>query len=103
MARPKGASNNESLPWFATDEILGAALLGPDRVQEWLAITPLLEKKGLPRIDPFMHGRYVPAVRAFWDHLYGLDRSAATAASPLPPDGVEDFEAWKTKNKNRPS
>ena len=46
-----------SLPLFATDKELGAALLGPTRVQEWLAMLPLLESKGLVKIDPLMHGR----------------------------------------------
>jgi hypothetical protein len=98
MARAKAISSMEGLPWFATDEVIGAALLGPNRVREWVAMTPLLEKKGLPRIDPLMHGRYVPAVRAFFDHLYGLDRDAASV--PLAPDGVEDFNAWKNRNRH---
>ena len=87
-----------SLPLFATDKELGAALLGPTRVQEWLAMLPLLESKGLVKIDPLMHGRYVPAVRAFFDGLYGLDRGA-TSASPLAPDGAEDLEAWRNKSR----
>ena len=99
MTRSSSVCRNlESLPLFATDTLLGAALLGPDRVSEWLAMTPLLETKGLPKIDPLMHGRYVPAVRAFFDHLYGLDRNAASTP-PLAPDGVEDFETWKSKSR----
>jgi hypothetical protein len=86
-----------SLPLFATDKLLGAALLGPERVLEWVQIAPLLEERGMPKVDDFMGGRYVPAVRAFFDRQYGLDRSDANA-SPLAPDGVEDFKAWKNKN-----
>ena len=89
--------NLESLPLFATDRLLGAALLGPDRVQEWLHIAPLLEARGLPKVDDLIGGRYVPAVRAFFDHLYGLDRSGP----PLAPDGTEDFEKWRQKAKRR--
>lgn len=101
MSVSRSKSDLGSLPLFATDNVLGAALLGPDRVPEWQAMTPLLETKGLPKIDPLMHGRYVPAVRAFFDHLYGLDRGTANAP-PFAPDGVEDLEAWRS-NKNRRS
>jgi hypothetical protein len=81
------------LPLFASDETIGAALLGPERVNEWRQIAPLLEARGLPKVDQLMGGRYMPAVRAFFDHLYGLDRGA----TPLSPDGVENFKSWKRK------
>ena len=76
---PRSASFHalESLPLFATDTSLGAALLGPDRVSEWLAITPLLEARGMPKVDELMGGRCVRAIIAWFDHEYGLDRGAA--------------------------
>jgi hypothetical protein len=77
---------------------LGAALLGPDRVAEFRQMVPLLEPRGFPKIDQLMGGRYVPAVRAFFDHQYGLDRDTAP---PLAPDGTEDFEGWRAKQKRR--
>jgi hypothetical protein len=43
-------------------------------------------------------GRYMPAVHAFFDRQYGLDRGAN---APLAPDGVEDFDSWKGRKKNR--
>jgi hypothetical protein len=89
----------DQLPLFADDPSIGVALFGPDRAGEWSQIASLLEARGLPKIDALMGGRYVPALRAFFDHLYGLDRSMGKAP-PLAPDGVEDFEAWK---KNRRS
>jgi len=91
----------DSLPLFATDSLLGAALLGPDRAQEWLQIVPMLESRGLPKVDQLMGGRYVPAVRAFFDRRYGLDHNAANV--PLAPDGVEDFDSWKRRKKNQRS
>jgi hypothetical protein len=92
--------NLETLPLFATDDLLGDALLGSDRAQEWLQIAPLWEKRGLPKIDPMMGGRYVPAVRAFFDHQYGLDLGNG---GPLAPDGVEDFKTWKQRGQKRRS
>jgi hypothetical protein len=98
MARAANASSIESLPLFATDEVIGAALLGADRVQEWRQIVPLLEARGLPKVDPLMGGRYVPAVRAYFDHQYGLDRNGSL---PLAPDGTENFDAWRQKQSRR--
>jgi hypothetical protein len=97
MARAAKASSLELLPLFATDDVLGAALLGSERVQEWHQMAPLLEARGLPKVDDMMGGRYVPAVRAFFDHQYGLDSGGA----PLAPDGVEDFGPWREKQKTR--
>jgi len=86
----------KSLPLFATDDAIGAALLGNGRVQEWRQIAPILEARGLPKVDHLMGGRYVRAVVAFFDHQYGLDRDGAAL---LAPDGVEDFDGWKRKQK----
>jgi hypothetical protein len=55
--------------------------------------------RGFPKIDALMGGRYTPAVRAYFDHQYGLDRDRSGDA-PLAPDGVEDFEAWKQKRRS---
>jgi hypothetical protein len=99
MAHAANAFSIESLPLFATDEVIGAALLGANRVQEWRQMVPLLEARGFPKIDALMGGRYTPAVRAYFDHQYGLDRDRSGDA-PLAPDGVEDFEAWKQKRRS---
>jgi hypothetical protein len=98
MARTAKASSVESLPLFATDDIIGAALLGADRVREWRQMVPLLESRGLPKVDQLMGGRYVPAVRAFFDDQYGLGRDGSPL---LAPDGVENLEAWKQKQQRR--
>lgn len=90
---------SESLPLFASDDAIGAALLGGERVSEFQAMVPLLEARGLPKVDHLMGGRYIPAVRAFFDHLYGINRSADAPA--LAPDGIEDFGGWKRKQKQR--
>jgi hypothetical protein len=91
MARSTAkVSSIESLPLFATDDAIGAALLGDDRVQEWRQIAPILEARGLPKVDHLMGGRYVRAVVAFF---------RGGGAVPLAPDGVEDFDGWKRKRK----
>jgi hypothetical protein len=87
----------DQLPLFADDSLIGHALFGPNRAGAWPAIASLLEGRGLPKIDGLMGGRYVPAVRAFFDNMYGLDRNAP----PLAPDGLEDFQRWNEKRKRR--
>ena len=43
----------------------------------------MLEERGLPKVDHLMGGRYVPAVRAFFDRLYGLDRTPTCRWHPM--------------------
>lgn len=86
----------DCLPLFADNSSIGAALFGPERAREWPPIASLLEGRGLPKIDQLMGGRYVPAVRAFFDHQYGLDRGGTP---PLAPDGAEDFEGWRRQRR----
>lgn len=91
----KGRADFAELPLFATDEAISDAFMGPGKTSEWRQIAALLETRGLPKIDTLMGGRYVPAVRAFFDKEYGLiDR-----APRLAPSGVEDLGAW---NRERP-
>jgi hypothetical protein len=97
MARIK-PSSIESLPLFATDDVIGAVLLGPERVAEFKEMVPLLEARGFPKIDTLMGGRYVPAIRAHFDHQYGLDRNGDV---PLTPDGTEHFDTWRSKQRPR--
>jgi hypothetical protein len=65
------------LPLFATDDELGVALLGRARSAIWRKLASRFEHEGLPRNDPHMGGRYVPAVKAFFDRQYGLASIAA--------------------------
>ena len=62
----------DHLPLFADDAAIGAALLGSQRAGEWTQLAALLEVRGLPEIDALMGGRYVPAIKAFFDRDYGL-------------------------------
>jgi hypothetical protein len=86
----------DALPLFADDEAIGAAVLGVQRAGDWPGIASLLERRGLPKIDPFMGGRYVPAVKAFFDRENGIAEDG-----PMTPDGVEDLGAWKKRKRHR--
>ncbi|GJD37734.1 hypothetical protein OICFNHDK_0172 [Methylobacterium bullatum] len=55
---------------------------------EWAAKAIILERDGLPRIDPMMGARYWPAVLAYWNRRYGL-----SAAAAMSPDGLENLNA----------
>lgn len=54
----------------------------------WRAKAKVLEREGLPRIDPVMEGRFWPAVEAFWRRRYNLTKVEASQ-----PDGTEDLAA----------
>jgi hypothetical protein len=84
------------LPAFATDRELGAALLGPERATEFTAIAPLLERKGLPKVDQLFGGRYVPAVKTFLDQRAGIGEATPGVRAP---DEVEDWNQWATRKR----
>jgi hypothetical protein len=87
----------DKLPLFADEMAIGSAILGPGRAGEWKALAALYERQGLPKIDQVMGGRYVPAVKAFFDHVYGLDRPESLV--PASPDGIERPDAWKRSKR----
>jgi hypothetical protein len=97
-SRAGQTSNLASLPLFAADDAIGAALLGRERVAEFKQIVPLLEARGLPKVDQLMGGRYTRAVIAFFDHQYGLDRGGDDL--PLAPDGTERFDQWRKQKRH---
>ena len=90
----------DRLPLFATDEEIGEAVLGRDRRREFADMAQLHERNGMPRMCPVWGGRYVPAVKAYFDAQYGL-----SAAVPLAPNGVEgNFHGHsrRTPERHRP-
>jgi hypothetical protein len=62
----------DALPLFVTEEQLAAAVMGPGKTREWRQVAPLLEVRGLPEIDGLMGGRYLPAVKAFFDREWNV-------------------------------
>jgi hypothetical protein len=83
------------LPLYASDDELGAAILGRARAKEWSGIASALERKGLPPVDALHKGRYVPAVKRWYDLRNGLGGNARL--EPL--DGKEG--PWENKKPTR--
>jgi hypothetical protein len=74
----------DQLPAFASEEQLAVALMGAGKTCAFRSVVPLLEERGFPRIDGLMGGRYVPAVRAFFDREYEV-RGEAQVSAPHKP------------------
>lgn len=85
----------DDLPLFSSDEAIAAVLMGPGKTAQWRQIAALLEGRGLPKIDALMGGRYVPAVKAFFDSEYKLTDGPPLAA----PDGPEELGACTPRRK----
>lgn len=86
------ATRLEDLPLFAPDEDIALAVCGKNAGQ-WPSIAPLLERDGLPKIDPLIGGRYVPAVKAWFDAKNGLGKS------PEAVDGQEEWSGWGKRRR----
>jgi hypothetical protein len=84
----------DSLPLFASEEAISAAILGTGRISEWRQIVRDLEKRGFPRIDAAHKGRYVPAVRAFYDAEYRVTQGGRPVEEPHRP---AELGSWKPK------
>ncbi len=75
---------------YCSEEEIALRVLGPGRLRDWHDRARILERRGLPRIDPFMGGRYWPSVRAFFDRLNGL-----TDSRTMVPSKPDQPEKWK--------
>ncbi|WP_128940523.1 hypothetical protein [Bradyrhizobium zhanjiangense] len=102
----------EDLPLFASEMDISVALMGPGRYSTFRAIVPLLERRGFPKIDGLMGGRYTPAVRAFFDREYGI-HGATQVSRPHQPaklgaahgmiDGPERLGSYGRARKRKPN
>lgn len=86
----------DRLPLFASDEDIGEAVLGVKRKGEFPALAASLERYGMPKVNPTTGWRYVPAVRAFLDHMSGLAKEPPQAV-----DGRENPDAWTNQRRKR--
>jgi hypothetical protein len=57
---------------------------------DWAHMASILEREGLPRIDPLMGGRCWEAVQAFFRKRHGL-----SSIEIAPIDGEEDLDALR--------
>ncbi|WP_267356477.1 MULTISPECIES: hypothetical protein [unclassified Methylobacterium] len=55
----------------------------------WKSKAVVLERDGLPKIDPMFGGRFWPGVVAYLNRRYGLSRVEASAL-----DGQENLDAF---------
>lgn len=69
------------IPLFPTEAEIAELVLGPGRLEEWKGIATVLQRHGLPAIDPVTGRRYWPGVRAFFDRRAGL-MSGSTGGAP---------------------
>jgi hypothetical protein len=102
--RPSASSNN--LPLYPSEKQIAVAILGPRRAHEWKAKAVLLEREGLPRIDPLMGGRSWAAVERFFASREGLDHATRPESNspnarvryvPFAPDGGERLYAQEER------
>lgn len=56
----------------------------------WRSKAVVLEREGMPRIDPVMGGRYWPAVEAYFNRRYGIATSSPSAL-----DGMENLDVLR--------
>src|SRR5690242_6793347 len=73
MPAPRTSGN--AMPLFPSEEEIARAVVGPSRACIWPGVAVVLERQGLPRVDPQFGGRYWPAVRDFLDrrhHVSGV-------------------------------
>lgn len=96
MTRRKHRTINE-LPLFASDEDIGEAVLGFERRREFVAMASALQPVGFPRFNPFYKGRYVPAVRDFFEREYGSINGVH-----MVPDGKEGSFHSSRRQKHKP-
>jgi hypothetical protein len=74
----------DQLPAFASEDELATALMGTGKTTAFRQIVPLLERRGFPTIDGLMGGRYVPAVKAFFDREYRVSGAEQVRAPHSP-------------------
>ena len=87
-----------SEPLYCTEEQVAAAVLGPGHLPEWQERVPMLERDGLPLVDEVMGGRYLPAVRKYFDQRHGIQTAGAV---PQRADGREKFKCRTPRKQNQ--
>jgi hypothetical protein len=100
-------SRSNNAPLYPDEDEIARRVLGK-RAREWPGKVVLLERDGLPKIDPLMGGRFWPAVRRWFLDRHGLTTESSGNASlptksrvrvvPFAPDGEADFDGEKAQS-----
>ena len=95
---------------YPSEPALARLVLG-DRAKEWPAKAVLLERDGLPKIDPLMGGRFWAVVKNWFLSRHGLDQDGGESATipangrirvvPFAPDVEADFDGEKADAAHR--
>ena len=87
------------MPLFPPETEIARAVMGPGKAAEWKALAVVLERQGLPRVDPAFGARYWPAVKAWLDRRAGI----GSMTVPATPDGKENWhEPDRGRSRARP-
>lgn len=73
-------------PLYMSEADIAVRVLGDD-AKRWPDIAAILEREGLPRIDPITGRRFRPAVEAFLLRRHGVTQGFV----PSQADGVENW------------
>lgn len=74
---------------FPDEAEIAQLILGAKRASAWSGLAVILERHGLPQIDPLLGGRYWPAVISFFDRRYGV---VGPLHAGYVPDGPENWD-----------
>lgn len=77
---------DNSVPLYLSEREIALRVVGTGGVKRWPGIAAVLEREGLPRVDPLIGARFWPSVRAFL-----FKRARVDYAVYGPPDGKEDW------------
>jgi hypothetical protein len=92
-------------PLYPGEAEIARRVLG-ERAREWPGKAAVLEREGLPKIDPLMGGRFWPAVRQWFLDRHGLTEQGRRAnlpanrrvrMVPFATDGEADFDGEKAQ------
>lgn len=66
-------TKEDQTPLYPSEQQIARLVLG-ERSKSWTGLSAVLEKQGLPPIDPLFGGRYWPAVKAFLDRRHHVNK-----------------------------
>ena len=88
-------------PLYASEEQVAEMVLGPGRLRDWKDRVPMLEREGLPKVDLMMGGRYLPAVRTFFDQRNGVILGQNGKVVLKVPDGKDNVPCSRPRSAPR--